>query len=448
MHSTLAAATRWNDLLAAESDARSATQFRDAQIRERLVFGDRPICKVLRPLFLAPQDARALTQGVTVLMSAYRKLRAALQSDSALRSWLQLSAEEEAILAADKQCFEPDVVGRMDGFLAGGAFRVVEYNAESPGGIGFGDRLATLFEALPVMERFREHWKVQTFHGLPRTLQALLAAHKARLGERATAHPSIAIVDRLDVPTVREFELCAEVFTAAGCPSRVLDVRTLRFDNGVLHADGFKPDIVYKRALVKDLLKLGGATHPLAQAVAAGAVTCASGFGVHILFRKELFAMLHDPSFAAQLNDSERAAVEAHVPWSSFVTKDALAPDGSALAPWVVHAREQLVLKPTDDYGGSGVVLGWTVDDAAWQQALLRAFDAPHIVQQRVTLPREEFPLIETPQRRALFYTDVDPYVWNGTNVEGFGARLAPGELLNVTAGGGSAVPVFVVEPH
>ncbi|MSR74178.1 MAG: hypothetical protein EXS14_01740 [Planctomycetes bacterium] len=446
MRSSLAAAAHWHELLAAESNTESAKQFRAAQDRERLLFGERPICKVLRPLFLSPQDAEMLTANVRVLMSAYRKLRHVLTADSRLRAWLQLSGAEEAILAADLQPFEPDVVGRMDGFLADGVFRVVEYNAESPGGIGFGDRLATLFENLPVMRRFHEQWKSTAFHGLERTLEALKAADRSRLGERAKPNPAIAIVDRLDVPTVREFELCAESFRAAGCTAQVIDVHALRFENGVLHADGFKPDIVYKRALVKDLLKLGGAQHPLARAVAARAVTCASGFGVHLLFRKELFAMLHDSAFHATLDAKERAAVQTHVPWSSFVNEEGHAADGSALLPWIRSNKAQLVLKPTDDYGGAGVVLGWTVDDAAWSAALQGALEAPHIVQQRVTLPRESFPLLEEPQRLAQFYTDVDPYVWNGTNVEGFGARLAPGELLNVTAGGGSAVPVFIVE--
>ena len=34
------------------------------------------------------------------------------------------------------------------------------------------------------------------------------------------------------------------------------------------------------------------------------------------------------------------------------------------LIPFILTNRERLVLKPNDDYGGRGIVLGWTVDDS------------------------------------------------------------------------------------
>ena len=65
---------------------------------------------------------------------------------------------------------------------------------------------------------------------------------------------------------------------------------------------------------------------------------------------------------------------------------------------------------------------------------------------ERVQLASERFPVMQGDDVGfATFYADVNPYIWGGSRSDGFGARLAPGELLNVTAGGGSAVPVFVV---
>ncbi len=45
--------------------------------------------------------------------------------------------------------------------------------------------------------------------------------------------------------------------------------------------------------------------------------------------------------------------------------------DGKDDRPAAVHRasnREQLVLKPNDEYGGKGIVLGWEVDDAEWER--------------------------------------------------------------------------------
>lgn len=436
----------WQELLAAEKDNASLRMLRDEQRKQRLLFGERAICRVAEPLFVTELEARHVAEGTRLLMSAWRKIARILESERSLRALLGLSAEEESILAADRQPFEPDVVGRMDGFLADGAFRVVEYNAESPGGIGYGDALARIFESLPVMQRFREQQPCRGFHGLARTHRALLQAHAERLGHAATGPVRIAIVDRMDVPTLREFELCAEAFRALGSTAEVVDVNALRFENGVLHAGSFRPDIVYKRILVQDLLGMGGAEHPLVRAVAAGAVTCASGFGVHLLFRKELFALLLHPACRASLAADESAAVQRHVPWSAFVTRESSAPDGSPLLDWIRRERASLVLKPGGSYGGSGVTLGWLVDDAAWEKALGEALATPSLVQRRVALPLAHFAMLDEPGVTSAFRADLDPYVWNGRDIEGFGARLAPGDLLNVTAGGGSAVPVFTLE--
>ena len=45
------------------------------------------------------------------------------------------------------------------------------------------------------------------------------------------------------------------------------------------------------------------------------------------------------------------------------------------------------MLKPNDDYGGKGIVLGWEVDDAAWEAAVRTALAEPYIVQERIVLP-------------------------------------------------------------
>jgi hypothetical protein len=41
---------------------------------------------------------------------------------------------------------------------------------------------------------------------------------------------------------------------------------------------------------------------------------------------------------------------------------------------------------------------------------------------------------------------DTDPFIWNGQYAAGCLTRLSTAALLNVTAGGGSTVPTFIVE--
>jgi uncharacterized circularly permuted ATP-grasp superfamily protein len=107
------------------------------------------------------------------------------------------------------------------------------------------------------------------------------------------------------------------------------------------------------------------------------------------------------------------------------------------------------VLKPNDDYGGKGIVLGWEVTDAEWDAGLAAALASPYIVQERITLPSEPFPTVVDGELRVTDrMLDTAPFVCDGAYMEGCMTRLSSGALLNVTAGGGSNVPTYVLDPR
>ena len=118
-----------------------------------------------------------------------------------------------------------------------------------------------------------------------------------------------------------------------------------------------------------------------------------------------------------------------------------------SLIPFVLANRERLVLKPNDDYGGKGIVLGWTVDFSTWEQAVQIALATPYIVQERIRLPSEPYPSFVDGKLQwidRLF--DTAPFVTHGASMDACLTRISTAALLNVTAGGGSTVPTFLIE--
>jgi hypothetical protein len=92
-------------------------------------------------------------------------------------------------------------------------------------------------------------------------------------------------------------------------------------------------------------------------------------------------------------------------------------------------------------------VLGWERTDAEWHQAVRDALNGSFVVQERVEVLRQTFPVIHGDEVLAEErYVDFDPYTWSGEQVEGAGVRLSSDALLNVSAGGGSATPLMVIE--
>lgn len=91
------------------------------------------------------------------------------------------------------------------------------------------------------------------------------------------------------------------------------------------------------------------------------------------------------------------------------------------------------------------MVLGWTVDAHEWEQALLAALTASYVVQERVPVPRQPFPVLLDNVHYLDLAVDHDPYLFWG-QARGALTRLSSSALLNVTAGEGSVVPTYVVE--
>jgi hypothetical protein len=123
------------------------------------------------------------------------------------------------------------------------------------------------------------------------------------------------------------------------------------------------------------------------------------------------------------------------------------------LPAFILGRRDRLVMKPNDEYGGTGVFIGWEMTDDAWTRALGEALGSSYVVQERVDILRQEFPVLageEGSDHGRLgfgdFVVDLDPYVFGG-EVEGFLTRLSTTSLANVTSGAGQ-VPSFLVEPR
>src|SRR5262249_31200614 len=142
---------------------------------------------------------------------------------------------------------------RADAFLLPDSLQFAEYNAESPAGAGYTQRLSELFDGEPMMTPFKEQFDVRYYTPIPELLDALLQSYRDWGGiERP---PRIAIVDWREVPTWSEFELLRDAFTAAGVPTVIADPRDLVFERDVraLFANGQRIDLVYRRVLINDI---------------------------------------------------------------------------------------------------------------------------------------------------------------------------------------------------
>src|SRR5205814_695142 len=96
------------------------------------------------------------------------------------------------------------------------------------------------------------------------------------------------------------------------------------------------------------------------------------------------------------------------------------------LVPFIAAHRDRLVLKPNDEYGGKGVIIGWTVTQAEWEATLATALQESYAVQDRVVLEKEPYPFVadDGSVTVADLAADTNPYLF-GTATAGVLTRLS-----------------------
>ena len=440
----------WDALLRPEVELsrRYCEEFAASMRARKLTFGDRVHCPFLRPFFLSEADeSRMRAAAETIAALGERVTTAALESRPVFDQ-LGLTEAETRLVRLDPGYACASTASRLDAFLLPDSLHFAEYNAESPAGLGYTQLLSELFDSTAAMGRFRAGRTVRFNPTIAPMLDALVASYR-EWGGRAEP-PTIAIVDWRNVPTWTEFEILQDAFTALGVPTVVCDPRDVTFENGGLFCGSARIDILYRRVLINDILARPDECAALLEAYEAKAVCVANTFRCKLAHKKAFFAVLTDDRNEVLFSDAERAAIAAHVPWTRIVADTATVTSGrrQPLLRLAEDHRESLVLKPNDEYGGTGVKLGWETSPADWTGALDAALKDPPgtwVLQDRIPVRREAFPMFDSTgdvQMRDML-VDFAPYLFRG-RMAGYLTRLSSTGLANVTSGGGQ-VPAFVV---
>lgn len=443
------AVDRYHDLLTPDIAEASHEQLAESLDRRGLVFGGRAVCTVLRPRFMTLDEHGGLQRRIMPLLRAFRRVHERAMADSAFRAQFGLLDWEETLLADDPGYAAYSSTSRLDFFhaSANSSLGLTEYNAETPAGAGYNDALQEAFSDLPAMREFSRSHDIIPLPARHGVTGALLDAWHEFSGGRT--RPRIAILDWSDVPTVTEFRMFRDHFQAIGIECVIDDPRHVEFRDRRLIVQDAPVDLIYKRVLLSELVEQCGLDCAVIRAVRQRAVCMVNGFRCKVLHKKASLAVLSDEANADLFTADERSAIETCVPWTRVVVDRETTHGGKRvdLLEHVLEHRDRLALKPNDDYGGRGIILGWIVDAVEWERALRGALESPHIVQERVEVPSEPYPSwvdgrVELLHRQY----DTAPFITNGEYMEGLLTRLSTDVLLNVTAGGGSTVPTFLVQ--
>ena len=441
------AAAEYNRLLEADPAAavEQAGRLEEAFRAGGITFDGTPMPTFLRPHFVPRPDwDRLRADGRRLLELAARVARHAFEGDvGRLCAFLGTPAAEARWVRIDPG--EPDVVwSRLDAFLTPEGPRFIEINSDAPAGFGYGDRMARLFQDLSAFRELARRRRVRYVASGPPLLRAMVDLWRRRGG---SGTPVLAVVDWTDVKTRADQEILREEFEAEGVTCLRADPRELEARGGRLLAAGRAVDVVYRRAVLSELLEREDEVRAFLEAYRDGRALFVNSFRCRLSEDKAFLAVLTDEAFAPLLSEDEHAFVAAVAPWTRKLADRRTRRQGREidLLPHVIESREQLVIKPAHAYGGRSVFLGDQTDPARWERAVRAGLGEAWVVQERVIIPEETFPVVS--EGRLLFEprkVNTNPFYVRGAEV-GAVTRASRSAVINVSAGGGS-VPTFVVD--
>lgn len=415
----------------------------EAQRNLGILSGDRPFCPFVRPHFFTRKKYSELKQAAEVLAHAFERMTfAALENEDIMRE-LDLTEREEQMARVDPGYRGVCNSSRLDTYLYGSGFKFLEYNAETPAGIIDQMQIEKVLEMIPEVKEFLDenpHYRPKPHEKL---LEALIADYREFGGKKKK--PNIAIVDWKGVSTFSEFEILQEYFESRGNKTIICDPRQLEYNGKTLHVGQFEIDIFYKRVLIHEFQHEFDAENPFSNAYRDGNIFMANSFRTKIPHKKASFAVVGDERFRNLFTGEQLEMIRKHIPWTRRVRemKTKYKQDEIDLIEYLRKNREKFLLKPNDDYGGSGIVLGWESSESEWENALANALQESFVAQEKVPVEKINFPVYTDEIRMEELLIDFDPFLFRG-KVEGGLVRLSSSSLVNVAQGGGETALIVL----
>jgi glutathionylspermidine synthase len=405
-----------------------------------VVFDGHTIPFVLMPHFVSPRQVRHVRRAVESLCAVLNRFCDAYFEDERLQEELALPTFEDSLVRVAPGYPGPLRICRLDAFLAGDSVKFLEFNADSPAGIGYTDILHEGLRRTIALPRVEGEFDTAYEPMLPVLIDTLRDAYRAmRSGRRGRPDlpeaPRLALVDVPGSPSVPEFRIICAAAWDAGIEAVHATTEELSYDGSVLRAGGEPVQLVYRRALIDDLSE-----GDLTAAYRDGAACVVNPPSARVANNKKLMALLEDPRFAHLVEPREAEVIAATIPWTRI-----LRPGRVSYGQWVVDLldfvsdnRSRLVLKPASEHGGHDVALGIETGQGEWDGIIEQHAEAgDFIVQEYVPVPEEMFPTVEDGHvQMRLKHFNINPFGIGG-RYAGMITRISDRAVINVSAGGG-----------
>ena len=334
---------------------------------------------------------------------------------------------EELILREDRyDCKLP--VARIDIFFneEDFSFKFCEFNTDGASAMNEDRELNNAVRETNAFKIFNKRYNTHSYELFDSWVDTFIDIYKTY--PKAKKKPHIAIVDFMSSASDNEFEVFKEHFEKRGYTCEICEITKLKYEkNKLISPEGKKIDAIYRRAVTCDIMKNYDAVLPFIEAVKNNAVCLIGDFKTQIVHNKRVFKILHDKMTMSFLTDEEREFVKEHIPYTTFLTADAVKEND------VLRTKDDWVIKPEDSYASKGVYAGVEFEDESeWIKHVTENIGSDYLLQEYVQ-PYETLNIDITHDANAQYrnYSSITGLFVYGGKMKGIYSRIAKNSIIS-----------------
>lgn len=395
---------------------------------------------IYNPLFYLREEIITIEKIMLKLVEILEKVIKEYLLNSQFRRAFNFSQELEKLILLDPGYEMYFPMARFDIFydFENKELKFCELNTDGSSGMTKSLVLDREFIKSKPILTMQKQYKISYLDPVDTWIKALLENYAGFSGN-FFEKPNIAIIDLnwSKQGMVTEFQEFQRRLEELGYPTIICDPRDLKFHNGKLYYKNIVINLIYRRAVTSDLLKIYSEIPDLILALKEKAVCMVGSFRSQIIHNKQIFAVIHDPLFTDFFNAEEKAFIKKYIPYTAIYEE--------GHRQEVLAGRKHWVLKPLDAYQSRGVYIGRDYTDDEWQEIVGKIKPQEYLFQEFIEVPR--LALVNYVEGRLVeekYNQMIGLFLYN-KKFSGFYTRVSP--FNNVASGlGAVTIPNFIIE--
>jgi len=421
-------------------------QLNETLVAHGFLMKGKPFPTFLKPYFVDESAKRLFAKATKHVMSAAEKCANIYFEKPEMRKFFEVEELEAPYVDIQPNYPRRLIQARLDAFYypESNELKFLEFNCDSPSGMGWHDRLVEFVGAQPVYQALTKNFAVKMEILLDRFHTMLLK--KLRESGCKERHPTMAIVCDRESSIRNDVNCIIDFFNASYDHKTIFaDPRDGELRGDEFYMNGERVHLVYRDA-IQEFTAAPDETADTLQAFKRGLITFINPFCSRVGGLKCVLWFLTDERAQHRFTDEEKQAIADHVPWTRFMHDEQTNFRGEKvdLFPFVRENKDIFVLKPNAGFGGFGVTIGCEVDEQKWGEVLEDCRTNSWVVQEYVALPKDDYPQFAPELTWKTKNVNVNFFSFDGEYGGGF-VRVADSSVINVHQGGG-LIPMCFVE--